>query len=122
MKKLFKVMPQLVMIFLVVTTSGCNNISESYCRARMKKRTCHNTNLANGVDSREAIIIAQRTLLNSKYNNDYYVSKPILGNDEKYNLWGVSFKSKKSGYDKCGYSVMINKTSGKIDDGCFSGL
>jgi hypothetical protein len=113
---------QVIIAFFIATMYGCDNISEFYFRVGMNKKQDNYINLANGVDAKEAIIMAQRTLLNSKYNNAYYVSRPLLGNDEKYNLWGISFKPKKSGYDKCGYAVMINKTSGRIEEGCFSGL
>jgi hypothetical protein len=109
----------IVGIFLL---NGCTSLSESFYRTGLDRRVYQNINLKDGINYREAVILAQRTLLNSKYSNDYLVSKPIVGFDEKYNLWGVSFEYKKSGYDGCGYSVMINKTTGEIEDGCFSGL
>jgi hypothetical protein len=104
---------------VVLLLNGC---AEAFYRTGLDRRTYYNINLKNGVSQREAIIIAQRTLLNSKYSNDYCVSKPIVGFDEKYNLWGVSFRPKKNGYDECGYTVMINQAAGEIKEGCFSGL
>lgn len=106
----------------ILFLSGCTSLSESFYRTGLDRRVYENINLKNGISYREAVIIAQRTLLNSQFSNDYLVSKPIVGFDEKYNLWGVSFEHKKSGYDSCGYTVMINKETGKIEDGCMSGL
>ena len=111
-----------LIIFCVMVASLLSGCAEAFYRTGLDRRTYYNIDLKNGVSSREAIIIAQRTLLNSKYSNDYYVFKPITGFDEEYNLWGVSFRPKKSGYDECGYTVMINKTTGEIKEGCFSGI
>jgi hypothetical protein len=109
----------LVGIFL---SSGCTSLSEKFYRTGLDRRVFENINLKNGINYREAVILAQRTLLNSKYTKVYLVSKPIVGFDAKYNLWAVSFECKKSGYDSCGYGVMINKDTGEIKDGCMSGL
>ncbi|TRZ47118.1 hypothetical protein D4Q80_05020 [bacterium] len=102
--------------------NGCTSLSESFYRTGIDRRVYENINLKDGVNYREAVILAQRTLLNSKYSNNYFVSNPIVGFDKESNLWGVSFRLKESGYDSCGYTVMIDRDTGKISDGCFSGL
>ena len=107
----------------ILLLQGCAHLSKGFYRTGLDRKVYANINLEDGVNSREAVIIAQRTLLNSEYSNDYFVSNPILGYDEPSNLWGVSFQSKKSGHDECNYCVMINKTTGKIKiSGCCGDL
>lgn len=112
-----------VWVMGISSLQGCTHISEGFYRTGLDGEVYANINLKDGVNSREAIIMAQRTLLNSEYSKDYFVSNPILGYDEPSNLWGVSFQSKKGGDDECNYCVMINKTTGKIEiSGCCGDL
>lgn len=106
----------------IIWLHGCVFLMEGFYRTGLDKRIYENINLKDCISRREAIILAQRTLLNSKYSNSYLVSKPIVGFDEESNLWGISFLLKQGGYDSCGYSVTIDRETGKISDGCFSGI
>ncbi len=109
-----------ICIIFLITASGCAASVETFYRTGLDRRVYENINLKDGVNRKEAIILAQRTLLNSKYSDKYLVSRPTVGFDEEYNLWGVSFEYKNNDYDDCGYTVIINKDTGKIEDGCFN--
>lgn len=111
----------LIMTIIVVPLKGVamGKISdyESIIRNKVKK-----INVNDGVNKQEAILLAQKELLDSNYKNKYDVMKPIVNYDKGANTWGIQFKVKKGYKGEDNWGVLIKKDTGEIYSGLLRDL
>lgn len=114
---------------LVFFISGCISLKEHLIRKQINILN-NKINPKDGISKKEAIIIAQKCLFESKYSNDYYISKYCVSIDNNENhplnktktVWGVSFEAKNKSDDNCQYGAIISKETGEKYCDCIYGL
>ena len=102
---------------LVSGAMGCG-MRERLIDPRPYRAQRTQVNVADGVDQREAIILAQNYLLDEGYNHSYVISKPQVG--ESYlvdGCWAVGFPTTwKTWWEQRlkWLAVHIDKNSGEV--------
>ncbi len=108
-------------------------MGESPKNIEKNKKKYENINLSDGVSKKEAIIIAQKCLIESEYREQYYASKYEINYDKGEmpftNLWYgdgrpawlIQFKSKNDS-DNCMYGVIVFEDGKETYCGCMNGL
>lgn len=85
---------------------------EQTIRDKAKKIT-----FKDGINKEEAILLAQKALLDSKYKDKYKIKEPIVNFDKAASTWGIEFKLKDGCADEDYWGVLIKKNTGEIYSG-----
>src|SRR3989338_6093215 len=109
----------IIFIFIIITLLPFKGVAmgkitdyESMIRNKVK-----NINLKDGVNKQEAILLAQKELLDSTYKDKYDIMKSIVNYDKGANTWGIEFKLKKGCTDEDYWGVLIKRGTGEIYSG-----
>ena len=106
--------------------TGCATLSSA-------KKELQEVDYGDGISKKEAIILAQKSLIESEYREQYYVSKYEISHDKGEmpftNLWYgdgrpawlIQFKSKNDS-DNCMYGVIVFEDGKETHSGCMRGL
>lgn len=93
-----------ILLFIIVGIAPAKGVAmenvkkyEQVIRDKAKKIT-----FKDGINKEEAILLAQKELLDSKYKDKYLIMEPIVNYDKAVNTWGIQFKIRK-GYSEEDY-------------------
>lgn len=108
-----------IFLFVIITAMSLKGVAmgkivdyESTIRNKAKE-----INLKDGVNKKEAILLAQKELLDSKYKDKYDIMKTSVNYDKDSDTWGIEFKLKKGCEDEDYWGVLIKRDTGEIYSG-----
>jgi hypothetical protein len=122
MRKIFVIFSLLFFYFIFMMCPAKGATMGNVNFENQIREKCKKIDLKNGVTKEEATIIAQNELLNSKYKDNFDITKPNLSYDKEYKTWGVEFKPKKNFKNDINWGVLINEKTGEVYSGSLTGL
>jgi hypothetical protein len=103
-------MKKYVFIILLIILSGCATVDSV-------KTNYDLIDYSDGVDKKEAVVIAKEHIINTKYRHRYQVMGPKVENLQDEDAWLVRFYGKKTSisefYMPSIYEVKIDKKTGE---------
>jgi len=120
----------MIILLVPLPGEGAGGISKNIEKI---KKQYENIDLLDGVSKKEAIIIAQKCLIESEYSEQYYISKyeisydkgeiPFtnLWNGDGRHAWLIQFKPKNNS-DNCMYGVIVFEDGKETHCECMNGL